>query len=256
MTTPTPSPRSDSPPGGTAVERKLRSKSMTDTTEAPPKKGPVPRGCLLILVSWLIIWASNCISKMATWSDPWEGLTNGVLFGLMLGLLFVPLLVVILGPIYLIVRKTRLSARTQSLIVLAPAILLAALQVGSLVVSPPTAGGRFQWMMGTPLPEEARDFKAHYSGGGLTDFSDMYYFSAGPAAVERLLKTRKYVRIENAHLSEESPLPMSGERPRPGWPSPVHWSNYEVYKYATEKWYYYIITDGSHTKVFIVAGCI
>ena len=59
--------------------------------------------------------------------------------------------------------------------------------IAGLIFSPPNPQKRFQSFAKVHLPEDTEDLRYHFSGGGLADYTDTYYFQTTPKEIDRLI---------------------------------------------------------------------
>lgn len=127
--------------------------------------------------------------------------------------------------------------------------------IGVLLVEPPTPSRRFRNFAKTEMPENARNLHYHFTGGGVADYGDTYYFETTPEEVDRII-----VRM---HLDEDKfygreGLTHTSIKKLADCPDFSTWKGARQYKGwdETRNWFYYLITDASRTRVYIMIGCI
>lgn len=211
----------------------------------------------LLLVYSFLLWSGGyVIDQTIRWSNHFEGFVNGAFHAL-----FIMSLVwaVYLGPwsaLIWILYRWRGWRRYRTLWVLGPAVLAFALQMGSLIVSPPTARARFERFAGAELPEELKDLRVHFTGGGITDYGDIYHFTCTPDETGRLIRGMRLDEDPAFGNSEAGPG-SSFTIPLPhGWPDHREWDGRVQYRGGPEGWFFYLLTDESRTRVYIFTGSI
>ena len=156
---------------------------MGKTAPAHPK--PMPFGRLL-LISFAVFNLGYIVDQTISWSDHLQGLANGIFHVMFSGIawcIFVLPWSLIIFAFY----RWRRWERFRTHWVLAPALLAVMVSIGFLIAHPPTASNRLRTFAKADLPDRIRNLHYHFSGGGITDYSDTYYFETTPAEVDRLV---------------------------------------------------------------------
>lgn len=212
------------------------------------------RGGLLLLLSFAVFNLGYIVDQTIRWSHPLHGLINGVFHilahGMIWCLFFLPWS---LGVIAL--YRWRKWKRFRTHWVLAPAVLVLLTSIGDLILHPQTASKRFKNSAKTELPSNAQNLHFHFSGGGLADYSDTYYFETTPEEVDRLIAEMKLSEDENYGIEGLFYTPIS---PLEKYPDFSTWKDAQQYTGLDDKkhWFYHLITDTSRTKVYIMVGCL
>lgn len=188
------------------------------------------------------------------WTNHWDGFLSGLVQG---GMFAVPWLLIYVLPWSLIIlgiyRWRRLEHfRTQW--ILAPSFLMIAIMVGSLIFDPPSPEKRFEKFAKTALPNDSRDLHYRFTGGGLADFNDTYYFTTSPSEVDRLIRDMGLKKNET--YTSGSMLHL-GFSPLPSCPDCNTWVGAKQFKGWDDRqhWFYYLITDSTRTQVYVIVGC-
>jgi hypothetical protein len=210
---------------------------------------------LVMLVSFLAVPVGYAVDQTFRWTSRWEGFLSGLIQG---GILGVPWCLIYALPWSLIIfglYRWRRWQRFRTQWMLAPSIWIVAVMLGSLIVDPPSPTHRFAKFAKTTLPLNARDLHFRFTGGGFADYGDTYYFATTPSEVERLV--RDMGLEENESYSSEG-MSHTGFTSLPGCPDFSSWEGAKQFKGWDERkhWFYYLITDSTHTKVYVIVGCI
>jgi len=159
--------------------------SESITKEPVQEKKPLNFG-IVLLISFILFNLGFLVDFAAGWSNFFLGLTSGlfylIFFSFAWGLVILPWSVVILA---LHDRFKWQRFRTQW--ALAPAVLMLIYTIGGLIVEPQTPSQRFNKFAHTELPHNVQDLHYSFSGGGITDYTDIYYFETTPEEVDRLI---------------------------------------------------------------------
>lgn len=226
---------------------------MEESEETPKPKQM--NSALLLLISVIAFPVGYSIDQTFRWTNHWEGFLSGLIQGAVLA---IPWCLIYVLPLSLIISgiyRWRRFKRFRTQWILAPSILIIAVMVGSLVFDPPSPAKRFEEFAKTTLPNNPRDLHYRFTGGGLADYGDTYYFTTSPSEVERLI--RDMGLEENETYTSESML-YSGFSPLPGCPDFNTWEGAKQFKGWDDRqhWFYYIITDSTRTQVYVMIGCI
>jgi hypothetical protein len=209
---------------------------------------------LLLLISFALFNLGYIVDQTIRWSNHSHGFMNGVFhiifFGIAWCFYLLPWSIVILA---LYRRRKWKRFRTQW--VLAPAVLVLLATIGGLLFQPPTPSRRFKSFAKTDLPANAQNLHYHFTGGGIADYGDTYYFETTPEEVARI--------IAEMHLSEDEfygrdGLTHTSVSQLDDCPDFSTWDGVKQYKGWDDKqhWFYYLITDATRKKVYMMVGCI
>lgn len=217
-------------------------------------KDPRVPPLLHLVLSFVISVSGYIIDQTVRWSDPVRGLVNGLihaffLYGIIWILFVLPLSLLIYG-----LFRWRGWQRFRSQAVLLPAITLFLLQVASLFTNPPTVANRLRRFADVDLPASARDIRANFTGGGIADYGDTYYFRCTPDDTERLIRALKLYAVTDAFELEQDPLKRA---PLPSWPDPSTWTGSTLYRGDRDggSWFFYLRTDAVREQVYLLVGC-
>lgn len=233
---------------------------MTDTPPVAQSTPPLPRPTVmprrqphllvLLTASFLMFTGSYVVDQAFRWSDPIEGIASGLFHVFFTGIAWlfsglVPGLVV--ASLY----RWRGWRRFRTVAITATGIAALALTIAGLIFDPTTPAGRLKDFAGAELPSSARDLHTHFSGGGIADYSDYYYFRCEAADTEALIRA--------LHLKiDESSSGWFEKSPFPGWPNPTDWVGSTLYAGDRDNhsWFYYLRTDATREQVYLFIGCI
>jgi hypothetical protein len=207
---------------------------------------------LLMVASFVVFNLGQVIHEAARWTDHGAGFMNGVvhlvLYCIIWGLLLIPWRLAVEG-----ICMWRKWWRFRSAVVLAPAILFLLTAIASMLFFPPNPEKRFARFSKTSLPADCKNLKCHFEGGGIRDYDDAYVFETTPDEVQRLVREMK--------LKHDKAFGYDGfflERPRDGFPDFRKWRGVTCYRSfnRNSSWFYKLITDHTHTRVYVIIGCI
>lgn len=222
---------------------------MTSPTEPPAKR--LSFG-LLLLISFVLFNGAYVIDQMFRWSDPLQGLTNGLIHIFFNGITWL----LIILPWSLVIRalyRRRKWRRFRSQWVLAPSLLVMALTFATLVFSPPTPENRFRHFAHTELPENVDQLHYHFTGGGIADFGDTYYFQTTPAEVDRLITE---MALQEDTFFAERKAGYSSVPTLPDCPNHQLWPDAKLYQRSENGWFYYLLHNAEKTEVYVFIACI
>ena len=216
-------------------------------------KPPAPRQpslVFLLAVSFALFTGSFMVDQALRRTNPVDGFLNGLFHLMFTGPAW---LVMGLIPGLLIqgLYRWRGWKRFRSVAIISPAIVYFVMGLSSLITSPPTAAGRLKKTGGVELPSTARDILTQFTGGGLTDYGDIYCFRCSPADTAQLIQALQLSLVAPANEGRQPwPIPSS-------WPDPSALRGRLVYERfrEDEKWIYTLITDSSREQVFLFVSC-
>jgi len=211
--------------------------------------------CLLLLISFALFNIAYIVDQTFRWSDHLQGFMNGVvhimLFGIVWSFYILPWTLLVFALYHW--RKWK---RFRTHWVLAPAVLALVVSIGSLIFDPPTPPNRFKKFAKANFPKNTENLYFHFSGGGLADYHDKYYFQTSPAEVDRLISELRLT--EGGGYLNAAEINYASFSNVTGFPSEEGWQNSKVFARNNDEtgWHYELRVDSSKTKVFIVIGCI
>lgn len=206
---------------------------------------------LLLLISFAIFNLGFIVEQTVRWSNHLEGFACGVFHVVFLGFAWC----VYLLPWSLLIfvfYRWRKWRRFRAYWVLAPAVLFMLAPIGGLILYPPTPSHRFKHLAKTELPGDIQNLHFHFSGGGMADYSDTYYFETSPEEVDRLISDMGLEEDLNFH-NKRSDTSVSA---LPDCPDFTSWPDAKQYRRHDDGWFYYLITDASKSRVYILIFCI
>lgn len=216
-------------------------------------KPPAPRQpplLLLLAVSFALFTGSYIVDQTFRWTNPVDGFLNGLFH------------VMITGPAWLVMGlipglliqglyRWRGWKRFRAMAIISPGLVYFVIGLTGLITSPPTAAGRLKKTGGAELPSTARDILTQFTGGGLTDYGDIYCFRCSPADTDKLIQALRLSLVSpESGGRQPSPIPSS-------WPDFSTLQGRLVYERfrEEEKWIYTLITDSSRELVFLFVSC-
>ena len=218
-------------------------------TGTPPKQKP--HGGLILLLGWIIFSGSYILAETMLWTNKTRGLSSGLFDVILLSIPFIIIFLPIMGLILFLIRRRRLPPMLRILIVTAPVLVRSLPMLGSALHTAQDPEGRYEQRMNCDLPETAENFQAYFSGGGLSDHTDLFYFKATPHEIQSLLESRPY-KLRAPESLKYFFIP----NPPDGWPNPKNWDDLNVYTVDEGSWFYHVLTNKDQTQAFIIAGCI
>ncbi|MDF3130084.1 hypothetical protein P0Y35_12825 [Kiritimatiellaeota bacterium B1221] len=230
------------------------------------KRKPLHFGWML-LISFVLFNSAPIVDQTLRWSNHFNGFVNGVFhiffYGWAWVLYFLPWSLVIYG-----VYRWRKWKRYRAVWTLVPTVLIWGVVFVGFVTDPPTAKGIFERKILNPMPASVKNLRAFRAGGGVADYTYLISFDVDPEEFEAVLKSRPFERSSRKLRDLTLFRKSYGEDPQPAiyeflvgekedWPSPYEWGEVEVYEFETENhhWWYTLITDKAHRRVFFEAGC-
>ncbi|MCX6995696.1 MAG: hypothetical protein NTV49_01080 [Kiritimatiellaeota bacterium] len=207
---------------------------------------------LLLLISFALFNIGPIIDQTIRWTDHLHGFINGVFHILMFGIAWY-IYILPWSLVIFALYRWRKWKRFRTHWVLAPVLLAVATTLWSLIVDPPTPTNRFKRFAHAELPSNARNLHFYFSGGGIADYSDTYYFETIPEEVDRLVARMNLEKDEFYGKEDVSYTPITA---LPGCPNFTAWNGAQQYRHDNKGWFYYLITDASKTQVYILIGCI
>lgn len=209
---------------------------------------------LLLLISFALFNLGYIVDQAVRWSDHVQGFFNGVVHILFFGIAWCFSLLPWSLIVFALYRWCGWK-RHRAQWVLAPAVLVLLAMIGGLLFQPPTPSRRFKSFAKAELPRNARSLHYHFTGGGVADYGDTYYFETTPEEVGRIIGE---MRLDEDEFYGQEGLTDTNVSRLPGCPDFSAWEGARQYKGWDDKqhWFYYLITDGTRTKVYMMVGCI
>jgi hypothetical protein len=206
---------------------------------------------LALLISFMVFNFGFVVDQTFRWSDHLQGFMNGVFHIMVYGIAWVVYLVpwsLIIFGLY----KWRKWNRFRTAWLLIPSIVISIMIIAGLIVSPPNPEKRFQTFTKVHLPGNIMNLRYHFSGGGLADYSDTYYFQTTPDEIDRLISEMNL--SEGNRFKDDAFIPIY---PPTDWPSFRDWKNSKLYQAHTDKgWSYYLLMNEERNEVYVSIGCI
>ena len=206
----------------------------------------------LLLVGMIIYLASFCAEGAFRFTDTFHGVTTQF-FSAVLLLPFVVVPQSLLILFFWITRSIPIIQRWRTMIVLSPSLIIAGLMLFGLIAEPPTATGRFEKMIVSPIPDSVSNLKSFHGGGGLD--ADLYvvYFDVDPADFNAILRSHSFT------LSKHNEDHWFREAFANIFPSSFDLESKDgrelyVARDRTKWTYAYLVTDKYHKRVYFFAG--
>jgi hypothetical protein len=224
---------------------------LEEATE-PEEKKPM-HFVLAFLLTLPLAGAGYVVDQAVRWTDHLQGLVNGLFHMLFLSMAWPIYMLPWCLAVYFSYRK-RKSKKNRTLWIMGPAMLMSLFTLGMLVFQPPSAARRFESFTKTKLPENLTDLETHFSGGGIADYGDTYYFKTSSAEIDRLIREMK-LEEDKYYSAEESSYSMI--KALPNCPDYGKWVGAKKYTGwdDREHWFYHLIADSSKTQAYIFVGC-
>jgi len=209
---------------------------------------------LLLLISFVLFNFGYIVDQTVRWSDHAHGFLNGVFHIFFFGIAWCFYLLPWSAVMFALYRWRKWQRfRTQW--VLAPAALVLIATIGGLLFQPPTPSKRFKNFAKTELPANVQNLHYHFTGGGIADYGDTYYFETTPEEVERIISE---MRLDEDEFYGQEGLTHTTVSPLADCPDFSTWDGAKQYRGWDDRqhWFYYLITDATRTKVYMMIGCI
>ena len=210
---------------------------------------------IVLLLSFLFFTAGFAIEQTFRWTNHFDGFMNGLIQGAIFGVTFCLIFILPWSLLIHALCRWRRSQESPNLLILAPSILFFIAMIGSLVIDPPNPRNRFKEFANTELPSNASNFHYRFTGGGIVDYQDTYYFTTTPAEVKRMIAE---MNLEEDEIFDRKGMSPTNIDPLPGCPDFSSWEGAKQFKGWDDQkqWFYYLITDATKTKVYMKVGCI
>jgi hypothetical protein len=203
-------------------------------------------------LSFLVFQAGGILDFVVRWSDPMRGLMCGLVHAVFSSIFWLFSILPLTVSLRALCLKKRMGRYFLAVVLAPSASLLVAVLVGFLA-DPPTVKHRFQKFAKAVLPENVQGLHHSFTGGGLADHGDEYYFQTTPDQVDRLVKEMGLVENEL-----DPTLPALPQVTLAGVPDLHQWRNARRYERNNQPvgWFTVMITDATKTKVYISICCI
>ncbi len=190
------------------------------------------------------------IDQTARWTDRFHGFLNGlfetIYFGFGWCIYLMPWSIVVYA-----LYRWRKWKRFRTHWIFAPSVFLFVVMIAGLIYEPPTPQNRFRSFTKVELPEMASDIRYSFSGGGLADYGDQYYFKCSPEEVKRLVH-EMHLEVDQGYTSPESYTLIRGFSDRS---DPKTWVGGTQYRGGSDSWSYYLLTNRDQTEVYVYVFC-
>lgn len=218
---------------------------------AEPSK-PMHFAAALIL-SFVIFNAGYVVSQTLGWSNHLAGLANGIFHSLFFvfgwAMLFIPWGI----AVYASFRK-RQDKRRRTQWILAPAWIVFIIFLGGIAFDYPTPKKRFERLAKVDFPSQVDGLRTQFTGGGIADYGDTYYFKTTSAEIDRIIREKG--------MKEDLSFGKFGKsdtiiKPIQGCPDFDEWEGAKQYRWMDSQlhWFMYLIIDSAKTQAYIFVGC-
>ena len=206
-----------------------------------------------LMLSFVIFNAGYVISQTLSWSNHLAGLANGIFHSLFLAfgwaMLFIPW-----GIAVFVSFRRRQDKRWRTQWILAPAWIVFIFFIVGLVFDYPTPKKRFERLAKVDFPSQVNGLCTRFTGGGVADYGDTYYFKTTSAEIDRIIREKG--------MDEDLSFEIYGKpdtfiKPIPGCPDFTEWEGAKQYRWMDSQlhWFMYLITDSAKTQAYIFIGC-
>lgn len=214
----------------------------------PSTSKPMNLGVAL-LISFLLFTGGNVISETLRWTDHFKGFQNGAIHTLIFGFAWVMYGI----PWYLLgcfIYRKRNWEKHEARWVIAPGALMFITVMTLLVIDPPTPAHRFKQIAETELPGNLQELHFRFTGGGIADISDRYYFKTTPDEMESLIARMRLEPIPFAFFGNHDT-----RFSLPDCPEISSWKGVRLYSRNTggecPEWFFYLVTDETKTQAYV-----
>ena len=209
---------------------------------------------LLLFLSYLSFLCALIMEQTFDWTNHYDGFMNGLLQGSFFGILWCLMFVLPWGLILIKLNRWRGDQQSPTWSIMAPSILVVIYAIVSLLINPLDPAKRFKNFSNTELPSNAQDLNYRFTGGGIVDYSDTYYFKTTPEEVDRLIADLKLNEDPAFAVNRMTDYYFS---PLPDSPDFSSWVGGKVFHGMDEikNWYYYLLIDSTRTQVYLMIGC-
>lgn len=194
--------------------------------------------------------SSVVLDQAFRWSDLMEGIINGAFHSIFIAIAWI-FYGLIPGLIIYGLYQWRRWQRFRSVAIAFPGIATLTFAIMGIILFPTTPANRLKQFTGADLPASAYDLRAHFSGGGIADFSDNYYFRCSPTDTDTLIRALGLTPTDSSdhYLSD---------RPFLSWPDPATWTGSKFYRGERDDgiWFYFLRTDAAREQVYLLVFSI
>jgi hypothetical protein len=210
-----------------------------------------PHLLLLLVASFVLFTGSFVLDQAFRWTDPLEGITSGVFHVFFTGIAWL-LYGLVPGLLIYGLYRWRGWQRFRTVAIVFPGIAALVVAIVGLIASPTTPAKRLKQFTGADLPASTRDLRTHFTGGGVADFGDTYYFRCSPNDTDALIRALSLTPTDSHDQH------FFSKRPFPAWPDPSTWTGSTLYRGGRDEggWFYYLHTDAPREQVYLLVTCI
>ena len=207
---------------------------------------------LALLMSFLVFNLGFVVDQSLRWSNHLQGFMNGIfhimVYGIVWFVYLIPWSLIIFG-----LYRWKKWSRFRTAWLLTPSVLISTAIIIGLLISPPSPHKRFLRFTKTQLPSNAKELLYEFSGGGLADYSDTYYFRTTPEEIDRLITEMNL--MEDGRFKDDHYIPIHSPA---DWPDFKGWNNSKLYQASSDKgwFYYYLLVNEDRNEVYVLVGSI
>lgn len=205
----------------------------------------------VLLLSLCLFVVGIIVDETIRWTNVLHGFFNGLFHAMVYAFIWI-WTALPWGLLVYAFYRWRGWGRFRTQLVLLPSFLMLLGHLGDLAFYPPTAKRRFRALAGAELPTGARDLHCFFSGGGIADYEDRYYFKCLPEDVKRLVREMK---LEKDQTHNQTGSHLFGWRSQ-DWPDATKWAGASLYHRSVDGWSYYLLASHDQTEVYIMIFCI
>jgi hypothetical protein len=204
-----------------------------------------------LFLSFCLFSFGLVVDQTIRWTSRFHGFLNGIFQTIYFGIGWCIYLLPWSVAIYALYRW-RKWRRFRTFLIFAPSVFMLVVIFAGLVFEPPTPQNRFRSFTKVELPEMVSEIRYSFSGGGLADYGDQYYFKCSPEEVKRLVH-EMHLELDQSYTSPESYTIIRGFSDRS---DPKTWVGGTQYRGGSGSWSYYLLTNKDQTEVYIYVFCI
>ena len=203
-----------------------------------------------LLLSFCLFSFGLVVDQTIRWTDRFHGFRNGLFQTIYFGIGWCIYVLPWSAAIYALYRWRKWNC-FRTLWIFSPSIFMLVVIIAGLVFEPPTPQNRFRSFTKVELPEMASEIRFSFSGGGLADYADQYYFKCSLEEVKRLVREMR-LEVDQSFTSPESYTLIDGF---PDRSDPRTWIGGTLYRGSDDSWSYYLLANKEHTEVYIYIFC-